>query len=513
MWSVVSVAASLAILASSGASAQEPSTHGASPFLPPDHWAVLAARRLSALDLAPRDFGWGDGSLTRESVGRVLYDAVMTARERHPDLVAISAGYWARFSQEFPATVAASDHFPGQSPHSEGWVSIGYSTAHGRVFPVRSVDNTRDNVTGPSPRPDLSAVDVGANLSFATGPFLAGSITPERVDGDWTIREGYLLASWRKIGLWAGRRAPAFQTGAGGGIVLNGTAAFTGGGLAFTDPIRLPWILRHLGSIRFETFLSRIDSNATIPRPWFMATHASISPHPRLLLGVSQAFMFGGEGVAPFTWRNFKEMFFAHGIVTAGKEFENGIASGEIRFRPPSPLVPLSLYLEWGADDNHSAWTLFPGRVIGGQIPAVPGIPSLSLGFEHTSFSKPCDTCGSCHCEYYATWYRHYLFKDGWTLDREPIGHPLGGDGHEWLLYGTWDNPADRLRLDGRTFLRYRGPYNIYSPAHQGRSIGGSLAAVYRATSHLDVLFNGAMEDGHTGWRQSSMTAEFRWLF
>jgi hypothetical protein len=471
------------------------------------------------MGLAESDFAWGDGSLTRSAVARVLYDAQAIAARKHPDLQPLARGYWLRVAQEFPttATAIAPTALPyaaaAAHPNIEGWAAIGYANASGRIYPVRSVDNSRDNVTGPFPQHDFSSLAAAGEVSLTAGPYLAASITPDRRDGDWSIREGYLLASWKNVALWAGRRAPAFQTGAGGGIVLNGSAAFTGGGLAFTDPIRLPWVLRYIGPIRFETFLSRIDSNATIPKPWFMASHASFSPTPRLLIGATQAFMFGGVGVAPLTWSNFKEMFFAHGVVSAGREFENGIASAEIRFRPPIPVVPLSLYLEWGADDNHSAWTLFPGRVIGGQIPAVPGLPALSLGLEHAYFSKPCTNCGTCHCEYYATWYRHYLFKDGWTLDREPIGHPLGGDGYEWLLYGTWDDPANPLRFDARTFLRYRGPYNIYSPTREGRSVGGSLSAVYRATPHLDVVFDGAVEDGHTGWHESSISTGFRWLF
>ncbi len=485
-----------------------------SAFLPPDHWSISTVRRFSTLGLTDPSFGWGDGSLTRQAVARTLRNAIAIAREKHPELTALTQGYWLRFTQEFPVTAAQLQ--ASRTPLTnlgEGWGAIGYSSATGRLYPVRSVDRTRENFTGPFPRPNLSTIDLGANLSFTAGPHLAASITPQRSDNDWSLSEAYLLASWKKLGIWAGRRAPAFQTGTGGGIVLNGTASFTGGGITFIEPVRLPWVLRYIGPIRFETFLSQIDSNAAVRHPWFLAAHASISPHPRILLGATQAFMFSGSGLPPFTWRNFIEMFRSHGIVAAGSEFENGIASGEIRVRPPVPLIPLSLYLEWGADDNHRAWVLFPGRVIGGQIPAIPGLPALSLGLEHAYFSKPCSSCGDCHCEYYATWYRHYLFKDGWTLDRQPIGHPLGGDGYEWLLYGTWDDPANPLRLDTRAFLRYRGPYNIYSPAHGGKSSGGSLSAVYRATPNLDVLFTGAFENGRTGWHESAISTGFRWLF
>jgi Capsule assembly protein Wzi len=129
------------------------------------------------------------------------------------------------------------------------------------------------------------------------------------------------------------------------------------------------------------------------------------------------------------------------------------------------------------------------------------------VGLEHAYFKKP---CGSC--DRYATWYRHYIYKDGWTLDREPIGHPLGGNGDETLLYARWDDPRRPLRLEARTFVRVRGRFNIYSPAREGHSTGGELSAVYRTRTNLDVLLSGSLEDGRR-WTESSLFAGVRWIF
>lgn len=497
--------------------AQKQERHAASAFLPSSHWAVTAARRLSSLGLADSNFGWGDGSLTILAVGRVLHDAPAMAQQKHQELEPLARGYWLRFAREFPLTAARLEPAAATNDPDfvEGWAAAGYSSATGRVYPVRSLNRTREDVDGPFPRSDLSEAELSTNLSFTAGKYLAGSLSPEHRDGDWGLREGYLLVDVKKFGLWGGRRVPSFATGTGGGIVLNGTAAFTGGGIATTEPFRLPWILRYVGAIRVESFLSRLDSNAAIPKPWFLGAHVSVSPHPRLMIGGTQAYMFGGEGVTPATWRTVWAMLTSHGINSAGSEFENGMASWEVRFRPPIPVIPVSLYMEWGTDDNHAAWTLFPARVIGAQVIAVPGIPSLSLGFEHAGFSRPpCTGAGSDpHCEYYATWYRHYLFKDGWTVDRQPIGHPLGGEGSEWLAYGTWDDPAHRLRLDVRAFRRDRGPYNIYAPDREGSSVGGEISTVYRSTPNLDLLFRGALEDGEADWSEASLFAGLRWVF
>src|SRR5262245_357337 len=47
----------------------------ASPALPPNHWAVSAARRAIVLGLTPREIGWAEGSLTQALAGWALREA------------------------------------------------------------------------------------------------------------------------------------------------------------------------------------------------------------------------------------------------------------------------------------------------------------------------------------------------------------------------------------------------------------------------------------------------------
>lgn len=499
----------LLVALASRSAAQTSAPDFASPFLPAHHWAVEAARRLSTLGLTDRRFAWGDGSISRREVGYALESAVVNATRIDPALEPIARGYWLRFTQEFPMTAAAlQQRVLPLSERDEGWAALGYASETGRMLPVRSIDNTRENVEGPTPLPNSSDADFTSDLAVPLGSHLAASLAPEHREGDWSLGDSYVLASWKALGVWAGRRSVAYGPGAGGGIVFNGTTSFPGGGITLMQPIRLPWIFRYIGPIRFETFLSQIDSSASVKHPWLIASHASISPIPRVLIGVTQAFMFSGSGLPPFTWKNFKEMYHSHGITAAGSEFENGIASAELRFRAPIPVVPTELYVEWGSEDNHSAWALFPATVVGVRSPAIPGVPALSLGVEHAFFHRPCTDCN-----YYATWYRHYLFKDGWTVDRQLIGHPLGGEGNEWLLYGSWDDPARPVRLNARTFLRNRGPFNLYSPTREGQSVGGQVDVTYRATPKLDVMLDGTLEVGQTDWTASNVFGGFRWIF
>jgi hypothetical protein len=493
----------------------------ASPFLPETHWSVAAARRVSALGLAPRQLGWSDGSLTQAAVGFALFEASTRARTEMSPLGDAVTAEWHRFAREFPAVAVriasngrdASRRFtPRRTDLISSSVTADFVSANGRLRPVRSLDRTRENVSPPEPLSNLNDGDLELRIGSLAGRHLAGEVAGGRDDGDWRLRDWHALATFGSLGAWVGERGPDFGPGAGGGLVFDGRTTFAGGGIALVNPIRLPSVFRLIGPVRAEAFLSRMDSSASTRHPWLFASHVSLSPHPRLQLGATQAFMFSGSGLPPFTWRNFKEMFLTHGIKAAGSEFENGIASVEARWRPPIPTLPAVLYAEWAADDNHSAWFEFPAVVAGVELPALPFAPAVSLGLERTSFAAPCSDCNGCACEYYATWYRHYVFMDGWTVDRQPIGHPLGGAGTEWLLYGRVDDASRRVRFDWRAFTRDRGRFNIYSPAREGRSFGGRAGLEYRLTGDLEVRGAAELERGRGDWTASSVSAGLRWV-
>lgn len=498
--------------------AHAPARQFASPFLPAGHWAITTVRHLSALGLTDRRFGWGDGSLTQREVARALRDAATSPPPGPPgaaraEFTAIARDAWARFAAEFPATVRALDE-GGRTvaTRPEGWAMAAFDRHTGVLPTGHTLSKERDDYASPSPLPGIATGVGEVNASTMVTPYLAASITPEW-GPDLTVREGYGMAAWRTVGVWGGRRAMAYGPGAGGGLIFNPAVAFDGGGLFLTEPITLPWILRYLGPTRFETFLSRLDSSGAIKHPWVTGSHISIQPHPRVLIGATHASMFGGDsGVAPIRWSTIFDMFHSHGINAGYGEFENGLASVELRYRPPLGTLPVTAYIEWGADDNHSAWILFPGTTAGAELSAVPGLPKMAVGLERTSFAHAPLPNGP-NRNYYAVWYRHYLFRDGWSKDRMLIGHPLGGDGLEWLAYAKLDAPERRLQVNVRAFTRERGFYNVYAQTRAGRSAGGDVAAEVRATGQFNAVLNASLEVGRGDWRESSVFGGVRWIF
>ena len=128
--------------------------------------------------------------------------------------------------------------------------------------------------------------------------------------------------------------------------------------------------------------------------------------------------------------------------------------------------------MEWGFEDSAGAWKNVPGVLLGVAVWDLPGLPGVRLGVERTEFARAC--CGN------PIWYRHMFLLGGWTQDRRPLGHPLGGHGQEWLVHGSGGLLDERLQLRASVAFRDRRSENLYAPDRTGPSQAGRLAATWR---------------------------------
>ncbi|MBX6363108.1 MAG: hypothetical protein IRZ00_04510 [Gemmatimonadetes bacterium] len=476
----------------------------ASPFVPADHWSRRAARRLQALGLAPPGYEAGLALLTRREMAYVLKYAAARAALDRPAYAPVARGLAERFAEEFGGTVPAHTARLDRVRREAGWIGAGYDHADGRVLAGVGYDNTTD-WTGARPVPDSEAGVLATSLSAGLGRHLAVRAVPTLRETAVGLPEGEVVATWRALGAWAGRRGVDFGPARGGGIVLSGAVPLTGFGGFLAQPIRFPWIFRHMGPIRMEAFASQVRGGDRIRDPYFVAFRGTMTPHPRLTVGLNRAAMFGGEGNSPITLHNLAFLLVGGTHAGAQGEFANDVLSADFQFRPPLGPIPLQLYLEWGMDDGSGAWLDVPGMTAGAELGAVPGAPWLSLGGEWTYFDRSC--CGN------TIWYRNWAMRQGWTDDGRLLGHPLGGEGRQWLAYGAAEAAGARVRLEWTAYVRRREAENLLAPQRLGRSRGGSLAGWLRIERALELQAVGALECGDAGWRTSSLTLGVRALF
>ena len=495
-----SLARSLALVAL-GVPAAALSGHAqeASPFVASDHWIHGALRRLGGLGLLAGEYDSGARSVAEHRVDRLLRGAVRAAAGTPYEEAA--RAYLDRFVEEFGDLWQAPAE-PRSAVHLGGAFELGFAAVSGAVTGGSGYGNGV-NWTGPSRIPSSDGLISTVELRGRFGRHLAGRVSGAVRSDSAVLGDAYALFGMGKVGAWLGRRAVGFGPAGGGGIVLSGAQAFTGGGVALVEGVTLPGVLRHLGVLRAETFLASVHENGEVTEPWFWAGRVSLQPHDRLIVGVNRAAMFGGAGNTRLRLRDVLYVMVGK-HAGQGSEVDNQVAAVDVWYRVPISVVPLSVYAEWGFEDSAGAWKDVPGIVVGGEVASVPGLPGLSLGTERVSFAPSC--CGN------PIWYRHWRFLDGWAVDGRPLGHPLGGHGTEWRLSLRFDSWDARLRLRGDAFARDRGDENVFAPDRAGESRGGMLDVTLRLAPRFEVMVYGLHERGESGWRESRIETAGRVL-
>jgi hypothetical protein len=107
-------------------------------------------------------------------------------------------------------------------------------------------------------------------------------------------------------------------------------------------------------------------------------------------------------------------------------------------------------------------------------------------------------TCGV------ASWYRHASPPRVAYADAAgtPLGHPLGGYGHEHRVEArAW--PADaRWRLRAAFAAIEREPGNLLYERKPGAGWSAAFGAAYRLGARVELEAAGQVERGRTGWRE-----------
>ncbi len=478
-------AGALAVLACATAAAAQ-ARAPASPGLPADHWAVAALGRLDALGLGGEGLDPGAGFLDRAEARRRFAAAAVDAAT--PGLARLAGGFAARLAAEL-----GPGEGEGGGARIEALGELGYLARRGAL--LSGYD--RDGVTyAPARLGPLTEPAARLEVDAVLGRHLAAVVRPEAAAGRVRLDGGYLALRAGALSAWAGRRDVAYGAEADRSIVLGGGVAFDGAGVTLGSA-RLPGLLAAAGPVRLEALGARLHEAGAVEHPAFLALRLWARPHPRLWLAATRAAAFDGRGNRHL--RPGEIPGFLLGLAGgAHGETENQVASLEARWRPPTGGLPVAIYGEWAFDDLGFAWTHVPGVTAGVELPALPGAPAASLGLERTSLAGHC--CGN------PPWYRHSALP--WIDGRVPLGHPLGGEGVQWLAYGRIELPRG-IELAARAFHRRRGPENLFSPLRQGTSRGGSLDVEWVAPDGVVAFGSAALERG-AGWRESALRAGIR---
>ena len=187
-------------------------------------------------------------------------------------------------------------------------------------------------------------------------------------------------------------------------------------------PLLLPWVFRHLGPFGFDLFLGRLDRDRIVPEPYFGGVRIAFKPRPWIELGACRTVIFGGEGRPHVGFSDFLTIIGGENL--SGKEdTSNSVAAIDARIRLPF-LWGTELYGEMGGEDESDLLGFIPfisnKAYLGGvYFPLLEPSGRLSLRIEYADLSHIDDNS--------FPWYRHGIYRSGYTYKGNIMGHHAGG--------------------------------------------------------------------------------------
>jgi hypothetical protein len=232
-----------------------------------------------------------------------------------------------------------------------------------------------------------------------------------------------LSVRWRTgdVALLAGREPLQWGQSARRALFLSGNGPALDMLWVGTDaPVTLPGPLRFAGPSALSLFVADLGAEQHFPHTKLAGYKWSMTPTRTFELGLSVLDFVGGQGAPPAsTIAVIRNLFLFPVLPTEGNEFSNTMAGIEARLRLPA-LAHAELYWELNADDfdrrriSSSLWTDDAAQLLGLAFPAIgaDGRVAFTLELHHTG----------------RRFGRHLQFESGATLDRTPLGDPLGPD-------------------------------------------------------------------------------------
>ena len=240
-----------------------------------------------------------------------------------------------------------------------------------------------------------------------------------------SFKRVYSVINISNFDIKLGRDSAWWGPGYHGAILLsNNPKPFTSLLLTNPNPILLPWLFRYLGPFRFNFFLTRLEEERTIPKPYFWGLRFNFKPTPYTEIGLQRTALLGGKG-RPEGFKTWLKSFTGKGENDPGEPGDQR-AGFDIKLTLPFKRQPIQIYLEAVGEDE-AGYLPYKWAYLGGLY-----LPRL-LNYEKLSFrAEYATTRISGHP---GVWYTHHLYgKDAYTYKGRIIGHHMGTDARDYFI-------------------------------------------------------------------------------
>jgi hypothetical protein len=223
------------------------------------------------------------------------------------------------------------------------------------------------------------------------------------------------------------------------------------------EPFRLPWILRHIGEWKVNTFLAQLERDRAFPRANLFGLRISYLPAGWLELGFTRLTQFGGRGSGQSFPQPILDAYLREPNQGGNQQVDEQVML-DFRAKIPSVryLIPFpagfQIYGELAGEDRW-AWVgsrirltpRGPGYLVGVYIPQVFSEDSFDLRVEWA------DTLvASIERQTSNLWYRSMNYRG------LPLGHHMGTDATD-LFVRTTRYFTENLQLGVNFNFQMRG--------------------------------------------------------
>jgi len=230
-------------------------------------------------------------------------------------------------------------------------------------------------------------------------------------------------------------------------------------------------VLRWLGPVSFDMFAGIADEERDFDNPAVLGIRFSFQPTPYFEIGLNRGLMLCGSG-RPCDWKTIGRALIGFGDFDntgTADEPGNQLAGFDMSYRRPigdSGHI-LKLTFDTTAEDADNILIEQFARQIGVAVSGPVGKDGalIDAGFEYVD-SQAAKFLGALMGG--ETWpgstYNHFLYTDGWTYGRRPLGHSLDGDARAITMHAAltdtrnrrWTIAARHIDLNIKDIPQYR---------------------------------------------------------
>ncbi len=338
-----------------------------------------------------------------------------------------------RLEREFAAERAP---FDGESVRLKPMESIYLETLWSDKNPYfADVNNNGDEFTdGISQR---AGFVLTGSLSGGASFYLNPEFRMDGHDSMGRVLQGYVKLDLSGMSLTVGRDSLWWGPGRHGSLLLtNNARPLDQVMLTSRRPFSLPWVFGRIGLIKPSIFVARLEQDRFYPRANLLGMRLDIKPVPSFRFGLSRVIMFGGEGRGNLSLSDWAQVLIAS---DSAEHSSSPIDGNQILSVDASyvyvnniralPFSGAKLYAEVGAEDSagkdktpKSRAYLF-GLLVDGPL----WLDSFDLRVEYATTEKDDKLPAQ-------QWYRHHIYKSGYTYYGRVIGHHMGPDANDLFL-------------------------------------------------------------------------------